>query len=114
MVLDKRPVEIAYAEMQNDDDHLGPVPSEIGDRLYATRTALGLTQAAFAERLGLSQPTYALYETGRRMLPPKWAVAVAVHCRVTTDWLYLGDASGIPYKLHDAIMQAVDSRKTNQ
>lgn len=103
--------KLHIAGMIDDDPGLGPIPSEIGDRLYATRTALELTQAAFAERLGLSQPTYALYETGKRMLPPRWAVAIAVHCRVTTDWLYLGDASGIPYKLHDAIMAAVDERK---
>lgn len=80
------------------------MPEEIGERLYATRTALGLTQAEIAERLGLSQPTYALYETGKRMLPPRWAVAVADGFNVTTDWLYRGDASGIPYKLHGEIM----------
>lgn len=38
---------------------------ELARRLRTERTALGLTQAAVAERLGVAQATYAAWETGR-------------------------------------------------
>jgi len=106
LVLDSRLWKIAQHVMPIDTQSAQHLldPVEIGKRLYATRTALEMTQAAFADRLGMSQSTYALYETGKRMLPPRWAVAIALKFRVSTDWLYLGDASGIAYTLHEKIM----------
>jgi DNA-binding XRE family transcriptional regulator len=97
-----------FWRMANDTDDREMVRS-IGQRLYATRTALDLTQTAFAARIGVPQPSYNHWETGKRMLPPKWAIKICHTFRVTTDWLYLGDASGLPYRLHDAIAKVADS-----
>ena len=37
-----------------------------GSLLLSARTRLGLTQTAFAELLGIAQPTLSAYESGRR------------------------------------------------
>ena len=52
----------------------------IGKRLRAIRDALGYTQQAFAERLGVSYPTVSKWETGKALLTsfpkPRFVVLV--------------------------------------
>ena len=84
--------------------------AEIGSRLQALRLALGLTQAQFAERIGVPQPSYNHWETGRRMLAPRWAMAICHETRVTLDYLYMADASGLPVRLHNAIVDRINSK----
>lgn len=78
--------------------------AQIGARLLALRLASGMTQSQFAKRIGVPQPSYNHWETGRRMLAPKHAISICIETRVTLDYLYLGDASGLPVRLHDAIV----------
>jgi transcriptional regulator with XRE-family HTH domain len=47
-------------EMATSDEH-----AEFCERVKARRKELGLTQVQMAERLGVTQPTYAAFESGR-------------------------------------------------
>jgi transcriptional regulator with XRE-family HTH domain len=47
-------------EMATSDEH-----AEFCERVKARRKELGLTQVQMAERLGVTQPTYAGFESGR-------------------------------------------------
>lgn len=51
------------------------------------RLDLKMTQAAFAESLGISKTTYNNYETGAREPGHKFIVDVALKYNVTTDYL---------------------------
>lgn len=52
------------SKLSNDNDNL-----LLGQRLMTIRLASGLTQAEFAEKLGLSLRAYANYERGEREMP---------------------------------------------
>lgn len=57
------------------------------ENLKKLRKELGLTQAQFAEKLGIPQTTYAGYEKGNSD-PPAWFwLAVADRYRVSIDYL---------------------------
>ena len=57
-------------------------PSVAGSLILAARLKSGLTQRELADRLGVSQPTVAAYETGRRQptVPTlmKWLAAAGL------------------------------------
>ena len=56
-------------------------------RIRDLREDADLTQAQVGERLGLSQRTYAYYESGQRMIPPQVLVALADFYGVSVDYL---------------------------
>lgn len=58
---------------------------ELARRLRAERAALGLTQAAVAERLGIAQATYAGWETGRTTPGAQHAARIAELLGVTEE-----------------------------
>lgn len=82
--------------------------TEIGRRLKATRKALGLNATEFSGRAGIKQNAYSQYETGERMLTLTSAVKLAAEHRLTLDWLYRGDASGLPHGLAKKLMAPVE------
>lgn len=49
----------------------------IGDNIRAARRACNMTQAELAEKVGLSRPTIALYEAGKRELTASQIVPFA-------------------------------------
>lgn len=65
----------------------------LGERLAAVRTAVGLSQDAFAESLGLSPRAYANYERGEREIPS--AVVRTLYEVHGTDPLWLLAGPGI-------------------
>lgn len=70
----------------------------IGERLKKLRKELGLTQAAFAARIGSVQNTVTGYESGRRN--PS-APVISLICRefnVREEWLRTGDGPMFPQK----------------
>lgn len=75
----------------------------VGERLRLTREALGLAQKEFADRAGLEANTYNQYERGKNMPNLDAAHALCDHHRLTLDWIYRGDNSGLSYQLADAI-----------
>lgn len=75
-------------------------PKEIGRRLRAVRLALDYgDQNAMAQRMGISRNRYNNWEVGIGPIPVDQAI---VFCRVTgvsLDYIYRGDASGLPMRI---------------
>jgi len=63
----------------------------MGDEMYRRirelREDRDLTQKALGETIGVSQRTYAYYESGQRMLPPEALCALADFYGVSVDYL---------------------------
>lgn len=72
---------------------------EIADRLKATRGALGLTPIEFARAAGISIAAYSNWENARGRPGLTQAIRLATVHGLTLDWLYLGDASGLPLRI---------------
>ncbi|MEM9168226.1 MAG: helix-turn-helix transcriptional regulator [Pseudomonadota bacterium] len=74
----------------------------IGDRIRAARKAAGLNQSALAERLGVTQPAVANWESGvhdpRRIMLAKLSDALSV----SLDWLAGGARSAVEADAHPA------------
>lgn len=75
----------------------------IGERLRISREALGLTQAEFARRAKVSPTAYNQYEKGRMRPAIDQAIKLRDAHKLTLDWIYLGDNSGLRSSLADAI-----------
>lgn len=66
------------------------------DRLRKAREHAGLTQAAFAEKVGVSTVTYSRYESGARNVPDEVVERAAEATGVPLDWFYQDDAAPPP------------------
>lgn len=75
----------------------------IGERLRVTREALGLSQAAFAKAARVSASAYNQYERGRMRPAVDQAIALRDAHKLTLDWIYCGDNSGLQAPLQAAI-----------
>lgn len=60
----------------------------LGHRLANLREKKGLSQAALAERLGMSQSSIAMWETNKRRVPDDALIKLADYYNVSTDYLY--------------------------
>lgn len=56
-------------------------------RIRDLREDKDLTQAQVGEAVGVSQRTYAYYESGQRMIPPQILCALAQFHKVSVDYL---------------------------
>ena len=56
-------------------------------RIRDLREDRDLTQAQLGAAIGVSQRTYAYYESGQRMLPPQILCALADYYGVSVDYL---------------------------
>lgn len=81
----------------------GKKVTAVAERLVLTRQALGLSQLEFARSAHLAPNTYNQYETGRNRPNLESAIALCDAYSLTLDWIYRGDASGLPYRLAEAI-----------
>lgn len=95
--------------MAIDPDDIGDLAADVARRLALSRRALDLDQQSFGETAGLAQPRYNQYETGKRLLTLSAAMMLCERHLLTLDWLYRGDPSGLPSRLHERI-QAVRRR----
>ena len=78
----------------------------IGTRLFWVRKALGLSQQAIADRLGIHQTLWSLYERGRRM-PDQFAAArLIAKLKISQAYLLDGSLDGVERTL--AIRLAAD------
>lgn len=57
------------------------------DCIRMLRESSNLTQKEVGKAIGLSQRTYAYYETGQRMIPPSVLCALADFYNVSVDYL---------------------------
>ena len=74
-------------------------PAKIAPRLAALRSFTKLSQDAFAETLGITQPAWSQFESGKRRITLDVAATVVRRHGVTLDWIYFGEASGMPIRL---------------
>lgn len=62
----------------------------IGDRIKELRKELDLTQAAFAEKIGLRATAIGLYESGDRAVTERSILAICREYNVNEEWLRNG------------------------
>lgn len=91
--------------MSIDPDDVGDLQKDVARRLAWSRRAIGLNQTEFGRGAALSQERYNQYEKGARPLTLKAAMALCERYLLTLDWLYRGDPSGLPARLHAEIMK---------
>ena len=60
---------------------------DIFRRIRDLREDADLTQRAVGEAINVPQRTYAYYESGQRMIPPRVLIALADFYRVSIDYL---------------------------
>ena len=65
-------------------------PSVIGERIKELRKALRLTQAAFAERIGIRQNSVAVIEIGKNTPSDQTIAFICREFRVNEEWLRTG------------------------
>ena len=87
-----------------------PVWLEQGQRLAATRAALGFPSAAalwdhLQRKLDIQESAVRNYESGTREISPAFAMVLADELGLTLDWIY----RGIPTALPQAIYQKITS-----
>jgi len=99
--LKKQPDVLSAADRTQAEAH----PRAIGCRLKELREALGLRQAQFAERVGLSATTYNNYEVGLSRPDIENALRIARALRVGLDWIYLGQERQVPQDIYDLIIE---------
>ena len=63
------------------------------ERLKKIRYELGLTQAEFAEKLGIKQSTYSMIEKGQRALTDRTIKTLCYVHNINENWLRTGDGS---------------------
>lgn len=77
----------------------------IAERLKLTREALGMRQNAFAAAADLKPNAYNQYEKARGRPELDQAQALCDAHGLTLDWIYRGDASGLPAALVERIRE---------
>lgn len=83
---------------------------EVGKRLRAARMAAGYSQVEFARRLKLpAAGNLSNWEHGIAMVPPMYAAKIFLLLRVDSNFLYLGDTSGLPRGLYDKMYPVKDA-----
>lgn len=73
----------------------------VGQRLSALRRAMEFdTIRAFAKALDVNEDRYDKWEKGKALIPPEVVLSLKVKFGVTADWLYFGEESSLPRRLH--------------
>lgn len=75
----------------------------IAARLKATRLALGLSQVELCKRADVATNTYNQWEKDAQRISIDGALNLCRAFRITLDWIYRGDASGLPFDLASAL-----------
>lgn len=83
----------------------------IAERLKLTRLALDQSQVVFCQLAGITPQGYNNYERARQRPELDKAIALCRAHKLTLDWVYLGDPSGLPYSLASKIAEL---RKRNR
>ena len=83
---------------------------EVGARLARARKALDISQVEFASRLGETVGNLSNWENGYAMLPPELVPRIFLLTRIDSNYLYLGDPSGLPGPLYNRLIQEDDKK----
>jgi transcriptional regulator with XRE-family HTH domain len=68
--------------------------TSFGERLFAARTAAGLSQAEVAEKLGLTQTAYAFWERHPVALRPEQVEELTEILGISVEQLFVGNGRG--------------------
>jgi transcriptional regulator with XRE-family HTH domain len=85
---------------------MNPPYLAIGLRLTVVRGALGINQAELCRRIKVDPPRWNQYELGHRRITLEVALRLRAVFGITLDWIYIGDPSSLPAKLHQQILLA--------
>ena len=79
-----------------------------GRRLKLLREVCGYaSQQLFADALGIEKGTLGQYESGRSYPKPDALGRIRQLTGATSDWLYFGDAGGLPVMLAQRLQEAL-------
>jgi ribosome-binding protein aMBF1 (putative translation factor) len=90
--------------------HNWPMPltnSSIAKRLQLTREALEVSAAELCRRIGCKPNRWSQYEGGERRITLEIADKICEAYGVTLDWIYRGDPSALPSKLHQKLSMKI-------
>ena len=82
----------------------------IAQRLILSRQVVGAAQNDFAKRAGIKNSTYNQYETGTNRPAIEVAAQLKSTYHLTLDWIYVGDPSGLPMRMVDAMKALLATR----
>jgi transcriptional regulator with XRE-family HTH domain len=95
---------------QIDNVYGGSSKVAVAQRLTLTREFLGLKQKEVGSRAGITASAYNHIEAATSYPSVETAIRLAKAFRLTLDWIYMGDPSGLPYELADGIYKSYSSR----
>ena len=79
-------------------------------RLKELRKALGLKQVEMAQQLGVTRPTYSLFENGKKELQTKYINLICATYKVSEEWLLYGKGDMFVSASCHAEMEAILNR----
>jgi transcriptional regulator with XRE-family HTH domain len=68
-----------------------PEPDSIGARLKAARESIGLSQTAFAAKIGIAKSSISEYEAGKKKPPKRILTLVSLLFGLNDEWLLTGE-----------------------
>jgi DNA-binding XRE family transcriptional regulator len=80
---------------------------ECDQKKMPLRQTTGMSQAEFAEMMGLTESQYGNFETGHTRIGIDAALALVRELRVNLDWIYLGERAWLPAELKERIDEAL-------
>ncbi|WP_416235278.1 helix-turn-helix domain-containing protein [Paracoccus sp. (in: a-proteobacteria)] len=89
----------------------------VAERLLIVRRRSGLSQADFAQKIGVIPRSYRNYEAAVRDIPLALVVAVHRVFEVDLTWLILGERPSAPViqtSVYELILRAIDDFETEQ
>lgn len=92
----------------------GDSQEAVASRLRALRMSRGLDQTELAKLVGIGQSQISMMETGERGLSPRNAKKFIKVFRVDWNWLYEGDTTNVPKRLHDFIYGGKEAPSPNK
>lgn len=82
------------------------VQVDMGRRLQRLRDAVGLSQPAFAELLGVAPNTVSSYETGRTRIDVLALARLCEQLQISADYILSGAIGRLPFDIAARIQQA--------
>jgi len=84
----------------------------VARRLTATREAVGLTKAEFADAIGIDRSSYTKIEKGLKPLLPPMAYRIFELYGIDMNFIYLGQVGGLPSSLSSAVTDHLTKRRS--
>lgn len=84
----------------------------VGERLAKTTAALQLLDGEMAKRAGVTKSAWSNYIHGIRPLDLDAAIRLCERTKITLDWIYRGDLSGVARELADKIDPPSNNKTT--